>query len=208
MRTVGVEHFAKDSPILASSNSPSFLAPSNLPTNSLCLSLSIPTPKYNPILIDHLSPIVSPNTNLPLGMIALHTPGHTPDSLSLWDEEDRMLYVGDTLYEKEPIIFPKEGSIIIWFEKLDYLIDLVQSKPFADDIKVSCGHTTASRPALEVFRKTKGFMQDVIAERIPVKTRTKKRGEVYVEYVQTEMDLSLICPERLVLEARNSGYAV
>ena len=57
-----------------------------------------------------------------MGMQLLHTPGHTPDELALWDEAETMLYIGDTLYEWAPIIFPNEGSIVQWLETVDALL--------------------------------------------------------------------------------------
>ena len=38
-----------------------------------------------------------------------------------------MLYVGDTLYERAPIIFPNEGSIVRWRATVDALIALLEA---------------------------------------------------------------------------------
>ena len=95
--------------ILASSHSPSFLAPENLPQNTQCRRLKIPIPKYSPVLGDHTSLVTFNGKST--GLQILHTPGHTPDELALWDKKERMLYVGDTVYEWEPILFPLEGDI-------------------------------------------------------------------------------------------------
>lgn len=198
---MGVEQFAKDSPIFASSHSPSFLSAANLPTHSLCKVLKIRTPSYTPTLLTHLHFLPSLGSSLKV----LHTPGHTPDELALWDEQDRMLYVGDTLYEREPIIFPKEGSIVIWLQTIDYLISFVrqsQASSSNSKIRISCGHATASSPALELLGATKGFMMDVVCGNEIVLDRWEERREETVMYQQDGGRFTLVCPERLVLEVR------
>ncbi|KAI0360152.1 Metallo-hydrolase/oxidoreductase [Trametes cingulata] len=200
---LGVEQFSNDSPILASGYDPAFLAPENLPEHSLCASLGIRTPCYTPSLRPHLSPILSAD-GVPLNMVLLHTPGHTPDELALWDEGDGMLYVGDTLYEWAPIIFPNEGSIVVWLQTIDSLIALVEGSGKGETVRINCGHKTAMGPALEVLRSTRAFMVDVLEGREKVKSRMTKRGEEHVEYVQEGGRYSLICPERLVREAREA----
>lgn len=206
---VAVEQFAEDSPILASGHNPSFLDPSNLPAHSLCDFLHIATPKYTPVLVPHMHnvrtnyPVDAPNLahDAPssLSLVVLHTPGHTPDELAVWDSEERVLYVGDTLYEYAHIIFPNEGSIVDWMHSTAALLELVGE----DNAKICCGHVTAGRPAREVLLSTRAFMKDVISGKEPVRKRFEKRGETAVEYVQEGMRYSLICPERLVLEARD-----
>lgn len=110
--------------MLASSHSPEFLSKSNIPENSLCNYLRIRTPEYVPKLVPHGYTIGTQ------GVTVLHTPGHTPDSLALYDPTStpRMLYVGDTLYESAPIIFPNEGSIMDWFKSIEGLIGFVKTR--------------------------------------------------------------------------------
>lgn len=190
-----------DSRILVSSHSPSFISASNLPTHSLCESMGIPTPSYKPILVPHQYAVQS-STLVPLGVSILHTPGHTPDELAVYDAAEKMLYVGDSLYEKETIIFPKEGSIVEWMSSVDYLIVFVKGESQTGEVRINSGHRTACRPALEVLSTTKAFMEDVIAGKEPVRRRGSRRGEENVLYVQAGGRFALLCPERLVLEAR------
>ena len=208
-RIVAAEQFAIDSPILASGHSPGFLSPEKLPKHSLCEDLDIPTPRYTPILVSHQHEIgrkllgrADPAGQDGFGLIVLHTPGHTPDELALWDETERSLYVGDTLYEWAPIIFPNEGSIVDWLRTVDSLLELVGT---AEDAKICCGHVTYGRPAREVLEASKQFMLDVISGKESVRKRFEKRGETTVQYVQDGHRYSLICPERLVLEARQQS---
>ncbi|OSD06316.1 Metallo-hydrolase/oxidoreductase [Trametes coccinea BRFM310] len=200
---LGVEQFAEDSPVFASRHDPAFLEPKKLAEHSLCADLGIRTPSYTPSLLQHQSPVTS-RDGVALGVTLLHTPGHTPDELALWDEQEGMLYVGDTLYERAPIIFPNEGSIVKWLETIDSLTALVASFRKSDSVKINCGHMTAQQPALEVLRSTKAFMVDVIEGREKVQRRMMKRGEEFVEYVQEGGRYSLVCPERLVREAREA----
>ncbi|EGN98699.1 hypothetical protein SERLA73DRAFT_136596, partial [Serpula lacrymans var. lacrymans S7.3] len=89
-----------------------------------------------------------------------------------------MLYVGDTLYEYDNIIFPNEGSIVTWFSTVDYLISFVQSHSEASrecpaalvDVRINCGHATACGPALEVLQLTRDFMMDVVSGREKVQS--------------------------------------
>ncbi|KIK63110.1 hypothetical protein GYMLUDRAFT_481104 [Collybiopsis luxurians FD-317 M1] len=186
---VGVEHFS-DSLIFASSHSPRFLE--DIPEHSLCNFLHIRTPKYCPTLVHH-------GRNLgKTGVTFLHTFGHTPDSLSVYDPTSipPMLYVGDLFYENEPIIFPNEGSIV---EERS-----TQSDSEQRTILLNAGHITHSRPALLILRSVRSFMEDVIDGREPVRKTWIKRGERTLEYRQDAKTFSLICPERLILEARQS----
>jgi len=212
---LGVEDF-NDSLIIASSHSPEFLSPSKLPESSLCKYINVETPSYNATLVPHLHPVTSTGEKqIPLGVSVLHTPGHTPDELALYDEQEMMLYVGDSLYEYEPIIFPTAGSIVTWFDSMDYLIDFVQQKNNTNDksgekkaamsnqVLINSGHRTVVRPAIDVLLTAKAFMQDVIDGKEPVKSRVIVRGEISVTYEQVGYRFSLRCPERLVREARD-----
>jgi len=197
---LGIEQF-NDSRILVSSHSPSFISPSNLPTNSLCESMGIPTPSYTPILVPHQYAVQS-KTLVPLGVFILHTPGHTPDELAVYDAAEKMLYVGDSLYEQEAIIFPNEGSIVEWMTSIEYLIVFVKAEDQTGEVRINSGHRTVCRPALELLNATKAFMEDVIAGKEPVRGRGSRRGEENVLYIQAGGRFVLRCPERLVLEAR------
>ncbi|KAJ7104208.1 Metallo-hydrolase/oxidoreductase [Mycena belliarum] len=198
---LGMEQFHSKSQILVSSYSPSFISASNLPTNSLCASLGIETPSYSPVLVPHHHAIYS-DEHISLGVSILHTPGHTPDELALFDYAEKMLYVGDSLYEKEPIIFPKEGSIVEWLTSIEYLILFVAKENETGHVRINSGHATVYRPALEVLVAAKEFMQDVIAGREPVRERITVRGEENVVYLQDGGRFALRSPERLVLAAQ------
>ena len=185
-----------------------------MPEHSLCNALGIHTPQYSPTLVPHQYAITSSTIGrIPLGVSILHTPGHTPDEVALYDEAEMMLYVGDSLYEYEPIIFPREGSIVTWFSSMDYLISFVEEKNAAlpastrnnsipMEVLINSGHRTTLRPALEVLVGARAFIEDVIAGREKAKRRGWGRGEEIVIYEQAGDRFSLRCPERLIQEAR------
>lgn len=147
----------------------------------------------------------------------LHTPGHTPDEIALYDDHEMMLYVGDSLYEDEPIIFPLEGSIVNWFASIDFLISFVKERNTArshsttsiadgqhpNEVLINAGHCTAMRPAMEVLSSARAFMYDVVTGKEKVKGRGLNRGHPTVTYAQEGGRFSLRCPERLILEARD-----
>ncbi|KAF8825098.1 hypothetical protein HHX47_DHR7000707 [Lentinula edodes] len=214
--------------------------------------------QYTPTLVPHGHTISNliPSNKISSHVTVLHTPGHTPDSLTIYDSTScpPMLYVGDSLYEYEPIIFPKEGSIVDWFSSIEALIGFVRMKErellgsgidekeegkdnavvgyekydVADTsirprhhqqrqrkrVLLNAGHVTCLKPALEILQAVKRFMEDVVSGREPVRRRWVKRGEETVEYRQSRQEgteanttpvgasrFSLICPERLILEA-------
>ena len=180
----------------ASGYAPDFISRENLPNHSLCKALGIPTPRYTPTFVKHEGRIHEASHEL----VFLHTPGHTPDELAVWDGDEKRLFVGDTLYEWAPIIFPNEGSIVAWLRSVDELLELLGK----EDAKISCGHVTAGRPAQNVISAAKSFMMDVLKGKEKVKQRSEKRGEAFVQYIQEGHRFSLACPERLVQEAQAS----
>lgn len=210
---LGIEDF-NDSIILASGHSEAFLSPVRIPEHSLCNALHIKTPQYNPKLVPHGHVITSPtHPRTSLNITILHTPGHTPDELAIYDGSEMMLYVGDSLYEYEPIIFPNEGSMVSWFESVDYLMTFVaernamvqkQHGSGAREVLINAGHRTAAQPAMDVLSGSKAFMEDVVNGREPVKGRLKVRGEDNLVYEQAGGRFSLRCPERLIKEIRRS----
>jgi glyoxylase-like metal-dependent hydrolase (beta-lactamase superfamily II) len=192
---VGVEDFAGED-VLASGADPAFLAPSALADHSLCADMGIRTPAYRPTLVAHRHAVRA--AGAPAGWTVLHTPGHTPDSLAVWDEQERVLYVGDTLYTRAPILFPPHGSVARWFASVDALLRLVGDAP----ARLCAGHATAGDDARAVLRGAQAFMRDVLAGRERVVKRETKRGEPFVWFAQAGGQFSLGCPERLLADAR------
>lgn len=175
--------------------------------------MGIRTPEYTSILVPNHHDITSRESKMSLGVTIFHTPGHTPDEIALFDEAEMMLYVGDSLYEYEHIIFPNQGSITTWFSSMEFLVSFVKAKNAQvtssttgaagpREMLINSGHVTTLRPALDVLLSAITFMQDVVDGREKAKKREWRRGEATVTYEQEGNRFSLRCPERLVLEAR------
>jgi glyoxylase-like metal-dependent hydrolase (beta-lactamase superfamily II) len=61
-----------------------------------------------------------------LNLVIYHTPGHTPDQIAIWDSNERIIFVGDTMYEWAHILFPLEGDIGLYSESVEKLKTLVR----------------------------------------------------------------------------------
>jgi glyoxylase-like metal-dependent hydrolase (beta-lactamase superfamily II) len=111
--------------IWASSYDKSFLDEEQLPTTSLCRFMDMQTPKYTVgQWADDGQRLTFDGNNL--NLVIYHTPGHTPDQIAIWDSEERVIFVGDTMYEWAHIIFPLEGDIRLYSETLEKLKTLVR----------------------------------------------------------------------------------
>lgn len=163
--------------------------------------MGIPTPSYKPTLVPHLHSVPE------CGMLVLHTPGHTPDELAIYDPAEKMLYVGDSVYEHEDIIISKEGSIVEWLSSMDELILLLKAEnkdndgPQRREVMINAGHQTAMKPALDVLEAGKAFVVEVMKGKEGIRKRLMIRGEENVYYRQESGRFSLRCPERLILSS-------
>lgn len=140
--------------VLTSSLGKSFVTPySNLQHHSLCDTLDIDAPKYTVgIWAEDMSRVVYPypirQSSSPPVMIStpitvMQTPGHTPDSISWYDAELRLLCVGDSFYVKEtsstrtapwgpeppmPTMFDVESDLVQWWASLEKVLAFVKEK--------------------------------------------------------------------------------
>jgi len=166
-------------------------------------------PSYSPTLIEHNAVITGRGDESGEGLLVLHTPGHTPDSLSLWDARTRGLFVGDTVYEREPIIFPPQGDIVRWFATMDFLIDFVRKKNAGeadeDRVLLHAGHDTSGADAMDVLEQGRAFVVNVVRGTVKLKDRRTVDGITVVSYERSDRRFSLRCPEKLVLDARNQA---
>lgn len=59
-------------------------------------------------------------------LTVLHTPGHSPDHLTLWHEGSRTLFVGDMLVQGSTVVIPAShgGSLVDYLKSLDRMLQL------------------------------------------------------------------------------------
>ena len=137
--------------VLSSSHKKSFIVPrSNLAEHSLCDAIGVKVPKYDvgiwahdfqQVVYTYPNPLHgSENLEIDTGITIIHTPGHTPDSLTWYDRNERYIVVGDSLYEREspdtkdasespmPTIFDVEGDLLDWWDSLKKVIGFVRDR--------------------------------------------------------------------------------
>ena len=87
----------------------------------------------------HMTPL-APNHCFDLGgrqLTVLHTPGHTDDSIMLWDQERQILFTGDTVYPAA--LYAHYGSDEFGFSSLNvYSATMNKLTALAPSLKVLC----------------------------------------------------------------------
>jgi hypothetical protein len=148
-----------------------------LPTHSLCRYAGMETPQYK---VTHWANdeerIRYGKESLDLGLVMYQTPGHTRDELTVWDEKERVLFVGDTAYEWAPIIFPLEGNIPLYKKNVYTLLNLVLK------FNIGCNHNGKSQQIIGIARSLIGTVLDSPAtmsgEKLPFTTMAVKRASM------------------------------
>ncbi|KEY75229.1 hypothetical protein S7711_07143 [Stachybotrys chartarum IBT 7711] len=203
------EQFTDDeSTIWASSYDKSFLDKENLPTTSLCRFMDMKTPEYT---VGHWADDGQKVTfdGNDLKLVIYHTPGHTPDQIAIWDCEERVLFVGDTMYEWAHIIFPLEGDIRLYSETLGKLKTLVRDwnatticneDPGAANsptrVKMACGHNTRAADAEELIDDVDLMLYRVMENLVEEKDRGDERGEPQISYSREDMKIKFFGPKK------------
>jgi glyoxylase-like metal-dependent hydrolase (beta-lactamase superfamily II) len=162
-----------------------------------------------------------------LGITILHTPGHTPDELAWYDDNEMFLYVGDSFYERGgeegmDIIFPAEGNLVEWYFSLMKMRGFVRSRNASEAlaegvgdgdedwikvsrrVKVGCGHQTAGADAEYLLRALEDVWWRVLRGEVPVVETMTIAGEVCERWMEPGGDaqFSFRAPRRLMVEAR------
>eukprot|EP00961_Rhodomonas_salina_P143448 1930252-Rhodomonas_salina.5 len=127
--------------ICVSNRAQEFSLQARMPT-AANLSLAPPNRPIKPYSIsrwlDHESEITDLGPNRP-PLRVFHTPGHTPDSICIYDPLFKHCFVGDTLYRWSPISLTSPGSN---FEEFCTSIELLL-KIMPSDAILHCGHVDA-----------------------------------------------------------------
>lgn len=197
--------------IWASSNDKGFIE-DDLPTNSLCRFVGMETPKYavtnwasdGESVTHHAS---DDSDAQDLGLVIYHSPGHTPDELAIWDANERTMFVGDSLYEWAPIIFPLEGNLQHYSTTLFKLKSLIkgwnhESSSPENRVKMACGHITSAADAEEFVDEVEAFFSKVRRGLVEPKDRGEARGVKLVAYEREDGRVSFLGPKQLFDGAR------
>lgn len=215
-------------PTIASAAGKSFVAPGGpLWEHSGCKHEGLPEPDYRPsIWAEHESRLFFKDGEavaLPPGeaggegwhdlkITMLQTPGHTPDGLSWFDEVERRIFMGDTLYYTgagpEPfpgtypggILHPVEGSLVAFMQTLEML-----RGRSGKGVRMSCAHVNADEDAGEMVANVTEFMHKVLDFRLPIEKIEIDDGvETWsfgvTEDPKTGKELGITAPARLFWE--------
>lgn len=163
-----------------------------------------------------------------LGITIIQTPGHTPDELAWYDNNEMHLYVGDSFYyegeDGMPIIWPGEGNMVEWafsVQKLHYFVksmNLQAAEASRDDsevigdwvqvpkrVQVSCAHQTTSVDGEEILTDVEEFWWRAVRSEVPVVESQHWLGETYDTWrddTTGPKKMSYRAPRRLMGEAR------
>ncbi|OQO09716.1 hypothetical protein B0A48_05119 [Cryoendolithus antarcticus] len=217
----GIESFADDNAsIVASGFDRDFISPVNLPKNSFCKAFGVDTPKFKVTHFaddnEHLS-----HSGHDLGLTALHTPGHTPDSLAIYDVKERWLFTGDTFYQRAatmpwaekqdvPILFPPQGNWHDWCASLEKLLRLSKAEDAGNEklVRVACGHTTSDAVATATVERVIDFGKRIAAGKVREVMRLPGKDvapggslgdEIFVYWHdEGDVEFSMMAPERFL----------
>ena len=140
--------------VLASSHDKSFVTPyANLQRHSLSSSVGVHAPRYAITWAEDLSEVqwhwtskdsAAPvSISIPSRITVLHTPGHTPDSMSWYDADLALLCVGDSFYLKQtdetrnapwgpeppmPTMFDVESDLADLWRSMHRLLEFVRAR--------------------------------------------------------------------------------
>jgi glyoxylase-like metal-dependent hydrolase (beta-lactamase superfamily II) len=140
-----------------------------------------------------------------------HTPGHTADEIALWDQNERVLYVGDTMYEWAPIYFPKEGNIIEYSTTIEKLKGLVRSwnlEATKARVKIACGHNTYDADAEDLLGAVDSLLYHVVQGLVESGRSEISRDELTQSFEGEDGKISFLGPVRLFEDFRNDPNAM
>ncbi len=104
---------------------------------------------------------ISPNSILEMGnrrLKVLHTPGHSPDSVALWEEDRNRLYAGDFVYCGALYAQTPGASLPAYLETTEFLLDLLPV-----DADIVCAHGRPIKGVQDVPRLTPRDLLDLRA---------------------------------------------
>lgn len=190
----------------------------NLSQHSLCKDMQIPAPHYKTTIWAHgLDRIqyLHPQGRMELPIVTLHTPGHTPDSLTWYDTEHRRLYVGDSFLKRKwneeignkgpaSILHVNDSDVYDWWFSTKKLLSFVQSRNWeaGEKVKLSAGHVTKNVDAEKLIIAVLEGMVKVFRNEADFEDRGMKRGEKFGFWACNRGKFTMEAPVRVVEEGR------
>ncbi|KAI9148287.1 major facilitator superfamily domain-containing protein [Paramyrothecium foliicola] len=187
-----------------------------LPTSSLCRFVGMETPNYKVTHWADDGQRLVTNSGEDLGLTIFQTPGHTPDELAIWDAQERVLFVGDTLYERGHIFFPPEGNLKLYSETLTRLrslvttwndesfdalnIDRINGAGVEARVKIAGGHITCGADAEQLISNVQGFFYQIAKGEIEALERELLFDDDYVAFYRPDGAIKFLMPKKLLDE--------
>ncbi|KXJ90074.1 beta-lactamase-like protein [Microdochium bolleyi] len=210
----GIAQFP-DATIWAGSHDKSFLDKAVLDTTSICRFFDMPTPEYAVTHWASDGQEVESRHGDGLGLFVHHTPGHTPDEIAIWDPAERVLFMGDTLYERIPIVFPFEGDIKAYFGTLDKVRALVEGwnaeagEDAARRVTMACGHATSAGDAVKLLDDVDSFLcRLLLGEIVGRPIGEEFRGEPLIAFREEGNVINMLAAEKVFAEFRKDEEAM
>ncbi|KAK3704485.1 hypothetical protein LTR37_013768 [Vermiconidia calcicola] len=225
----GIEKFSKEGAgVVASGYNVGFLSPANRDASSLSSAFGLELPDYTITrYATDYERLLHGNTDLGLQIIL--TPGHTPDSMAIWDEKERTIFTGDTAYQRVvklpwgekqdlPIILVSQGSwkeFIQSVKKLQAFVKTNAKSGNGNTIKLAAGHATSNVDAGAFLQSLHDFLQRVVMGFVPIIARIpgdqvapggSLGDEIFVFWQEDgNPEFSLIAPERFIQDFEPLG---
>ncbi|KFY17810.1 hypothetical protein V492_00366 [Pseudogymnoascus sp. VKM F-4246] len=190
--------------IWASAYDKNFLSPIRLPKSSLCDVVGMETPEYTVTNWCNDGERVVDNSGLDLGLTIYQTPGHTPDEVTIWDKEERYLFVGDSMCKYATMTFPLGGDIIEYSDSIGKLKELVGR--FNSDkgprVNMGCGHITSRIDASDFLSEVDSFLYRVVTKQVEPTHSRISLGELQDVYAREDGEISFQGARRYFEEFR------
>lgn len=145
-----------------------------------------------------------------LNMTIYHTPGHTLDQVAIWDSDERVLFVGDTMYEYAHILFPLEGSITLYSDTLGKLKTLVRgwNAAASQRVKMACGHNTRAADAEVLLEEVDEMLYAVMTKQFEEIDRGDERDQQQISFQRGDLKIKFFGPKKYFEDFRGDQEAM
>ncbi len=117
----------------------------------------------------------------------ISTPGHAPDSISLLDEKERLLFIGDTFYQGPILLYRPETNL------QDYLISLEKLAKLSSKVDLILpGHNTPNVDVKLLIKAAKAMREVMDGKSLAKKTADGDYNEYSYEEFSFVIDQSFL----------------